>query len=186
MSAASGTHVEITDAADVAVGESAAAATAFEPVAAAKDPWTTSSELKDYRTKWGLSGMRCATLRFDAKFEPTAATAFLLDLFNSAAARAATGAPLPDGCRVTRVHAEQLRTTVTSTDFFDRLADVGIVSGDSGCVLGRVVCAIVPHQHLRPRNRSFLHGTCLWWRAMAVQVPPAAAGGRGGGCDGGR
>lgn len=97
---------------------------------------STSKDVVDRWEKWGLSARRSMLLfRFKgSSFTASAAAAFLLDLFNDANVRGhlaitanERAAPSPLSGRVGAVQFEQLRTSVTSMSFFDRLADANIV-----------------------------------------------------------
>lgn len=97
---------------------------------------STSKEVVDRWEKWGLSARRSMLLfRFKgSSFTASEAAAFLLDLFNDATVRGQLAitaneraAPSPLSGRVGAVQFEQLRTSVTSMTFFDRLADANVV-----------------------------------------------------------
>lgn len=97
---------------------------------------STTKEVVDRWEKWGLSARRSMLLfRFKgSSFTASEAAAFLLDFFNDATVRGQLAitaneraAPSPLSGRVGAVQFEQLRTSVTSMSFFDRLADANIV-----------------------------------------------------------
>jgi hypothetical protein len=123
-----------------APGPAASEATPFTFEPTAKD-WVafTGKEARDgaWWAKWGLSGrLSTACVRVGGRrFDPAEAPAFLADLFNAPAVRAALPlhgrrGPVSWGGPVTSVTFTQLRTAATTMAFFDRLVDAGAVTAD--------------------------------------------------------
>jgi len=101
-------------------------------------------ELREKFKQWNVDELsRLAAFRFDRRFDDAQTDAFLSDLFNSAAVRAAfvpvgaRRAPAPITGKVTGVKYERLSVKQLSMDFFDKVAEEGLVVPESGSIKKR-------------------------------------------------